>query len=383
MKIGVGDVRISERARANVLDALDNNRLSYGPYTKRFETEFARIHSRKFACFMNSGTSALQVGLAAMKEHYKWRDGDKVLVPALTFVASLNTILQNNLVPILVDVRLSDYGMDPELAGEVMARYSAADDSRLVAIMPVHLFGRPSSPRLQHLAKAFGLKVITDSCETVFQDGCADGDVSCFSTYACHTIQCGVGGFATTNDPDLAVLIRSLANHGRDGIYTGIDDALGQFEVIDARFKFLRPGFSYRATELESAIGCAALDDLASNIVARRANAAILGEQLHGLPLVLPQVGLDWVPMVFPLLCENEQTKNQLVQHLESNGIETRPMVPLTSQPYMKSLFGANVEDRYPVAQRVNRTGFYVGIHEHLSEGDLTYMGQAFRSFYA
>jgi len=379
MKIGVGDVRISERARANVLDALDNNRLSYGPYTKRFETEFARIHSRKFACFMNSGTSALQVGLAAMKEHYKWRDGDKVLVPALTFVASLNTILQNNLVPILVDIRLSDYGMDPELAGEVMARYSAADDSRLVAIMPVHLFGRPSSPRLQGLAKAFGLKVITDSCEAMFIDGCADGDVSCFSTYACHVIQTGVGGFATTNDPDLATLIRSLANHGRDGIYIGIDDALGHWQTMESRFRFLRPGYSYRATELEAAIGCAELDEYQANIAARRANAAVLIRELQDLPITLPALDGS-VHMMLPVLCDE---RDRLVQHLESNGVETRPMVPLTNQPYLRNIFGPDVEDRHPMARDVNRTGFYVGVHPYLSEGDLQHMVGAFRSFFA
>ena len=377
-KIGVGEVRLSINAKANVLDVLDNNRLSYGPYTRRFESEFARIHNRTFACFMNSGTSALQVGLAAMKEKYGWHDGDKVLVPALTFVASLNVILQNNLVPVLVDIRLSDYGMDPQLAGEIMARHSAADDGNLVAIMPVHLFGRPSSASLQYMAKIFGLKVITDSCETMFIDGCADGDVSCFSTYACHIINTGVGGLATTNDPELASLIRSYANHGRDGIYTGIDDALGQFEVMNARFRFDRVGFSYRATELEAAIGCAELEDHQSNIDARRANAAVLIEQLHDLPLVLPRLE-DSVHMMFPVLAEN---RDALTEHLENNGVETRPMLPLTNQPYLKQIYGAGVEDRFPVAQDVNRRGFYVGSHPYLSQKDLNHMADAFGSFF-
>lgn len=372
IKIGVGEVRLSQRAKDNVNAALDGNRLSYGSYAQKFEKDFAKAHGRRFAVFMNSGTSALQVGLMALKEKYGWQDGDEVLVPAVTFVASYNVIVQAGLVPVLVDVRMSDYGMDPQKMR--ISKYT-------VAVMPVHLFGRPSSPHIRKMAEERGLKVIADSCETMFMEGCAEGDVSCFSTYTCHILNTGVGGFATTNDPELAMLIRSYANHGRNGLYTSIDDDLGSRETMSARFQFDRMGFSYRATELEAAIGCAEMEDREVNLAARRKHAAVLIMELADLPLVLPQVAGS-AHMMFSLLCKDEKTRDGLTLHLEEHGIETRPMLPLTNQPYIKAIHGNDVEDRYPVAKRINRTGFYVGCHPYLTDEDVDYMVETFHSYF-
>lgn len=379
-RIGVGEVRLSATARRYVNDALDSNRLSYGKYSRRFESEFARIHSRRFACFLNSGTSALHVGLAALKEQYGWKDGAEVLVPAVTFVASLNVVLHNNLTPVLVDIRLSDYGMGPEQVSGILGRREASGEPLPVAVMPVHLFGRPSSPNIQWLARSLGVKVITDSCETMFVEGCAEGDVSCFSTYTCHVINTGVGGFATTDDPDLAALIRSYANHGRNGIYTGIDDALGVRETMDARFTFDRPGFSYRATELEAAIGCAALETWGDEFVAREERTADLVMALSDLPLALPRVGGS-AHMMLPILAE-DGVRDDLCEHLEQCGIETRQMLPLTNQPYLKRLMGDDLEDRFPVAKMVNERGFYVASHAYLTKADIKRMSDAFHEFY-
>jgi perosamine synthetase len=382
-RLGVGDVRISETAKANVLDALINNRLSYGKWSRQFERRFADIHGRRFACFVNSGTDALRIGLAALKEKYNWPDGSTVLVPALTFVASVNVITQLNLKPYFVDVD-EFYGMDPEQVGLILARHHASESKPMpVAMMPVHLFGQPASMKLHRLADFFGLRVIADSCETMFVPGCAAGDVSCFSTYACHVIQTGVGGLATTNDPELAALIRSYANHGRNGIYTGIDDDLGSKEVMDARFQFERQGFSSRATELEAAIGCAELDDYESNIKRRRDIADTLLARLSGLPLDLPRVrpGYESCWMMFPVLAFTQEQRDGLVLHLESRGIETRPMLPLTSQPYFKQQFG-DIEKNYPIAAHVNTHGFYVASHPYLTDDDINQMIDGFRSFY-
>lgn len=380
-KIGVGEVVITPQAKANVMDALDHNRLSRGKWTREFESRFAQIHRRRFAYFVNSGTDALRIGLAAMKEHYGWKDGDTVLVPALTFVASVNAIVQNGLRPYFVDVDRY-YGMDPDQVGNIFGRQGAGELPMPVAMMPVHLFGQTVSPWVYLLAHVWGVRVIADSCETMFVAGCAQGDVSCFSTFACHVIQTGVGGLATTDDPHLAELILSYANHGRSGIYTGIDDALGRTETIDARFHFDRMGYSSRATEMEAAIGCAELDDWERNVARRREIAARLLASLDDMPLVLPQVRLGgescW--MMFPVLTMNRADRDSLVGHLEANGIETRFMVPLTSQPYFKRQFG-DIERNYPMAHRVNETGLYVGSHPYMTDSDVDHMIQTFRSW--
>ncbi len=368
-RIGVGDVRVSARATANVLDALSQNRLTAGRWTKEFETGFARRHGRNFACFVNSGTDALRIGLAALKEVHGWKRGAKVAVPSVTFVATLNAVLQVGLQPYIVDIETEHFGMD-------LDRFP----SDVVAAVPVNLFGHVT-PTMRQIA-ASGLPCVTDSCETVGMTGCADGDVSAFSTYAAHILTTGVGGLATTDDPELAALIRSYANHGRSGIYTGIDQELGSIEVIEARFHFDRKGYSSRATEMEAAIGCAELASLDANLAARRRNAAALTFGLIDLPIVIPRWDNDdsaW--MMYPILTANRFTRDRLVQHLEANGIETRMLLPLTSQPYVRRMFKHDPDVLFPVAHRVNETGFYIGCHQYLDADDTDYCCEVMAAF--
>src|SRR5438270_1491015 len=105
-RIGLGTAQTSALQRQYVNDVLDKNRLSYGEYTRRFEQEFARLHDRRFAMFCNSGTSALQVAVHALKEQDGWEDGDVILLPSVNFVASANVVLQNGMTPVFVHVGL-------------------------------------------------------------------------------------------------------------------------------------------------------------------------------------------------------------------------------------------------------------------------------------
>src|SRR3712207_6174410 len=190
---------------------------------RRFEQEFAELHGCRFGVMSNSGTSSLQVALQALKERHGWEDGDEVIVPAVTFVATSNIVLHNRMTPVFVDVLPDTYNIDP-------ARIEARITERTRAIVPVHLFGLPADmdPILE-LARAHDLKVIEDSCEAMFatyrgRPVGSFGDVACFSTYVAHFLVTGVGGLGTTNDGELAVAMRSLINHGRDSIYLSIDD---------------------------------------------------------------------------------------------------------------------------------------------------------------
>lgn len=368
--IGVGHVEITPAMRRNVAKVLDSAWLSPGPLCKEFEQQWGSLHMRTYVAFVNSGTSALHIGLAAMKELYGWPDGAKVIAPALTFVASINVILQNNLTPVLVDVD-EFYGLRTD-----------GWPADAVAVMPVLINGQWVDPAVYDQAKALGLKVIDDSCETVHAVHLNRGvsgslaDVTCFSTYACHHVTTGVGGFAGTNDPGLGSLIRSLANHGRDGIY--FDSAAPTEQLVAKRFRFERQGFSYRASEFEAAIGLGALEELQSTLEARRRVADDLTARLRGLPLVTPKArpGSEWWPMFYPVLSDR---RDELCVWLEERGVETRPLLPLTCQPVYGDLFR---EADYPMAARVNREGFYVACHPGLNNRHLDHIEQAFRSFF-
>lgn len=388
--IGVGAFNISPLEKKYVNDALDHNRLSYGPYTRRFEKAFARAHHVQYALFCNSGTSALQVALHALKEKYGWPDGAEVLVPAVTFVASVNVILQNRLKPVLVDVDPVYFEIDSEEAKRKMTK-------KTVAIMPVHLCGLPCNmDKLMRMKNQYGLKMIEDSCETMFarfkgKPVGSFGEVGCFSTYAAHILITGVGGFCTTNDAELAVFIKSLYNHGRDGIYTNPDDTRHKnlkemFSVIDRRFNFLYPGYSYRATELESALGLGQMRRWRQIIAARKRNARLLTGGLKRfkqyLQLPKKRKEAEHVYMMYPLVVKEGVDRDDLVLFLEKNGIETRYLLPLTNQHVYEKMWG-KIEDKYPVAKNINHHGFYIGCHQELTKDHIDYIIDVFRRYFS
>ena len=238
--IGVGTQIINDKAKKYINEILESKRISYGPFLKKFEQEFAKIHGAKFAIASSSGTSALQVAIQGLKELNDWKDGDEIIVPSVTFVATMNIVLHNNLKPVIIDVDKNYYEINPELIEEKITK-------RTRAIIPVHLFGQPCDMEpIMKIAKKHNLKVIEDSCETMFAKYKGKftgtfGEIGCFSTYVAHLISTGVGGINTTNDPLLAVKLRSLFNHGRDAIYISIDDVKNKSdkefkEIIQKRF---------------------------------------------------------------------------------------------------------------------------------------------------
>lgn len=389
-QIGVGTIEVSEAEKAYVAEVLASNRLSYGPFSKRFESEFAALHDSKYAVFVNSGTSALSIAVACLKEVHGWQDGDEIIVPALTFVATVNVILEHQLKPVFVDCDPQTYNIDPALI-------EAKVTDRTRAILPVHLFGLVADmdPILE-IASKHNVRVIEDSCETIgvrYKDRKAGsfGDISCFSTYIAHLVVTGVGGLAVTNDPTLAGVLRSLANHGRDGIYVSIDDDKGidgsQFaEVIKKRFRFVRRGYSFRATEMEAALGVGQMERIEEILSTRQANAALLTTQLKQfesdlqLPSFDPSIQ-EHAFMMYPIVIrkDSDLSKEHLVQFLEDHNIETRDMVPLINQPVYEQL-KINPTD-YPNADWINRCGFYVGCHQGMGEEEVDYIFAVINTF--
>jgi dTDP-4-amino-4,6-dideoxygalactose transaminase len=215
------------------------------------------------------------------------------------------------------------------------------------------------------------------------------GDIGCFSTYIAHFIVSGIGGFATTNDPDLATIMRSLMNHGRDNIYISIDDDQNipkeiLLQIVPRRFSFIRLGYNFRATELEAAIALAQLEDKDNIIYKRKENANYFINKLKDLEdfIQLPYIPYDrdHMFMLFPIVMRN-RSKEELVNFLEENLIETRDLLPLLNQPIYKKLFG-NIEDEYPVAKWLNQSGFYIGCHQYLTQEEKDYIVEKIHEYF-
>ena len=392
--VSLGTVDISALAKTYVNQVLATRRLSYGPFCQEFEKQFAALHACQAAIVCSSGTTAIHTILAALTIKYHWQRDDEVILPVVTFVATVNAVIQAGLKPVFVDIDARTYNLDPKLVANKISQ-------KTKAIFPVHLFGKPAAmDQLSQLAKKHKLLLIEDCCETIaaqYQGKKVGsfGIAAAFSTNSAHVLTTGIGGVITTNDLALAELMRSLINHGRDGAYISIDDdnnlaAKSLGEVISKRFYFNHVGFSYRLSELEAALGLAQLKNLKKNISKRLRNVHYLNQKLQVLSNLLQLPELDnktsHVYMVYPLVLRPEifaklqRDLSPLLYFLEKNGIETRPFMPILGQPAYDSL-KLRLKD-YPVGTYCTQAGFYVGCHQDLTLKDLNYFIKYLKQFF-
>jgi len=387
-QIGVGGFEFGPKEKYYLQQVMQSNRLSYGPFSQKVEKLFADLHECQYSIFCSSGTAALHLAVSALKEKYNWRNGDEIIVPAVTFISTSNVVIHNDMKPVFVDVDPITYNINPSLIEKKITE-------RTRAIIPVHLLGLPADMEpIWEIARKYNLKIIEDSCETMFASYKGKkvgslGDIGCFSTYIAHFIVAGIGGFATTNDPDLATIMRSLMNHGRDNIYISIDDDQNipkeiLLQIVPRRFSFIRLGYNFRATELEAAIALAQLEDKDNIIYKRKENANYFINKLKDLEdfIQLPYIpsDRDHMFMLFPIVMRN-RSKEELVNFLEENLIETRDLLPLLNQPIYKKLFG-NIEDEYAVAKWLNQSGFYIGCHQYLTQEEKDYIVEKIHEYF-
>lgn len=374
-RIGVGFFETTPEMRYNVSNVLESGRISYGPLCERLEEDFRVAHNVEHAVCCGSGTDALRLALMAMKIKNGWRDGDEVIVPALTFVATVNVVLQCNLTPVLADVQFSG-NLDPVKA-------FVAETDRTRAVLPVHLFGQPANVDLIRAYFPDAL-IIEDSCECMLatHNGRSVGrlgDIAAFSFYMAHLVTAGVGGMVTTNDKSLADLCRSLANHGRDTSYWNID----MESRIQSRFRFHHVGYSTRMTELQAALALPQLARLDEMIERRNQIATKYIEAfspMREVKLVDVEDGNSHSYMMFPMLVTNSADKWALCDYLEERGVETRECLPLTNQPVYANLFN---EDDYPVAKLFNNNSFYIPCHQGMSDEDVDYVIETIKGYFA
>lgn len=381
MKVNIADFETTAPMRSNVNDILRSGWLSPGLFVKEFEDKFAAYHKLQHAIMTNSGTSALIVALQALKELEEWDDGEEVICPAITFVATINAVIHTGLKPILVDINATDYCIDTTLIISAIT-----DQTR--AIIPVHAFGLTTDMfSIREIATAYDLKIVEDSCEALgatYTGARAGtiGDIGCFSFYMSHHVASGAGGMAITGNPWYARRMRSLINHGWDRKRAPMGATEFDFEEIRKRYYFKSIGYNFRATEVQAAIALPQLETLEENLQRRVDNAKILAAGLSKFSdkLQLPKCPYNrsHALMMYPIVLR-EGDKWDLIKHLETNGIETREMLPLTKQPCYEGMFN---EDDYPVAKWINAQGFYVGCSQYLTSDHMGYVAEKFGEWF-
>lgn len=391
-KIGVGYASVTDLEKKYVLDALDNQRLSQGKYVVAFEKEFSKMHELKYGVMCNSGTSALDLAFATLKETEGWDENTEVLCPAITFIATSNAVLHMGLKVKFVDVDPVTYNMNPD---EIEKNIT----EKTKCIVPVHTFGMPCEmERIMEIAHKHRLKVVEDCAEAHFakvngKTVGSFGDIACYSTYVAHTITTGVGGVVCTNSREYMEILRSLVAHGRactceKCIASDANKVCPKRMQtdIDRRFMFVRMGYSYRVGELEGALGLAQIERKDDIMRKRHDNANYLIDKLAKYEnlIQLPRhpENVEHTYMMFPIVLKKECgiKYRDIIEYLELSNIETRPMLPLLNQPIYKEIFG-DIESNYPVAEYLNHNGFYVGCHHGMTKEDLDNMVEIFGEF--
>ncbi len=250
----------------SVVKVLRSGYLAQGPVVARFENDFSKLVDNRNCVAVNSGTSALHLGLLSLGIGI----GDEVIVPSFTFAATANSVALTGATPVFVDIDSLTYNIDPE-------KIIKAITSRTKAIQVVHLYGLPANmPRILEIAKKYNLLVIEDAAQAHLAniEGIpvgTFGDVAAFSFYPTKNMTSGEGGMLVCSSDASARLARLLRNQGMEKRY--------QNEVV---------GFNLRMTEIHAAIGIEQLKKLPKWTEKRQENAAFLNKSISGV--IVPYV---------------------------------------------------------------------------------------------
>jgi perosamine synthetase len=334
---------------------------SAGRFIGEFERGFARFCGVAEAISCNSGTSALHLALQALGVG----PGDEVIVPTLTYIATVNAVRYCGATPVLVDSEPRTMNIDPAL---IEARITP----RTRGILPVHLYGHPvdMDPVLD-LARHRGLFVLEDAAEShgALYRGTktgALGTAATFSFFGNKIITTGEGGMITTSDSELANKMRLLRGQGMDP---------------QRRYWFTIVGNNFRMTNIEAALGLAQLENIEYHLETRRKVAswydrhlAALQDQFE-LPAEEPWARHSY--WIYTILLKNggQPERDELMRELAAANIETRPVFyPMhVMPPYLEAA------GRYPVAESCARRGIHLPTHGLLTEDDVVYIADTLR----
>ena len=368
--------------------------LTSGPYSEKFESRFAKIVGMRHAFMVNSGSSANLLALASLTSYKhgdkKLQPGDEVITVAAGFPTTVTPILQNNLVPVYVDVELSTYvAKEDEL--------EAAISSKTKAIMMAHTLGNPFNLDLvEKLAKKHNLWVIEDSCDGL--GGTYDGknvgsfgDLSTFSFYPAHHITTGEGGAVLIKSVKHKTIVESFRDWGRDcWCAPGCDSTclkryewkLGELpEGYDHKYTYSHLGYNLKSGDIQAAIGLAQLDRLDFFIEKRKENWNYLHKGLLDLQefLILPTPTLksdpSWFGFALTVKNESPVTRNEFVQKLNELQIGTRLLFGgnLLKQPAFQGTPRRVIGDLKNTDIIMNDT-FWIGVWPGLSEQMLDFV---------
>lgn len=335
---------------------------SQGPFVAQFEEAFAR-HIGAAACVaVYNGTAALHLALAALRIG----PGDEVIVPDLTFAATINAVLFTGATPRLADVDARSWVLDPESCAACMT-------PKTRAIIPVHLYGKVADwTPLQSVVAQRKIFVVEDCAEAQgakHSNGRAVGavgDCGCFSFFANKIMSTGEGGMVSLHDKEWLGRVKMLRDHG-------MDRTRGYWHT--------EVGFNYRMTNLQAALGLGQMSALEHLIAARRQVERRYKNATDTLPIVWAETpqGTEAVTWLSTFAVEDALIRDRLLQYLKEGGVDARPgFTPLSKMPPYRQFYHQRLVQSYRLSERLVSIPTYVGI----SDSDMSRVIDQMQSFF-
>lgn len=354
-----------------VLDSLNNTFLSVGSLSAEFEEKVSKLFNKKYGVFVNSGSSANLLATQLIPK-------GEVITPALTFATTLTPIIQCGLKPVFIDSDVNTFVT-------TLDRIKTALTYQTKAVMIPNLLGnKVDSKAIREFCDKTGLLYIEDSCDTITE---SNGHIVTTSFYGSHIITAmGAGGMVMSDDKEMIDRIRTMRDWGRGvDVSEKIDDRY-RYEIdgipYDGKFVYVEQGFNMRPVEAQAAFGLEQLKRLPDFANKRRDNFRTLYNFFEQFMFVIPpksQFEPNW--LAFPLILKDAPfTRFELVNYLETNGIQTRPIFSgnICRHPAFRD---EALIDSFPNADYVMSNGLLLGIHQGLDEDQLDYIKTTFSNF--
>ncbi len=391
-----------EKEMISLVDASLDFWLTTGRYAKQFEEELARFIGVRYCLLTNSGSSANLLAISALTSpelgEKRLVPGDEVITTACGFPTTLNPIIQNNLIPVFVDVDLGTCNIQVD-------KIEKAITDKTSAIFVPHTLGNPVElDKILELTKDYDLWFVEDNCDALGtryngKYTGSFGHISTCSFYPAHHITMGEGGAVLTDDPLLKKIIGSFRDWGRDcWCDPGCDDTCGKrFEWnlgslpsgYDHKYIYSHIGYNLKVTDMQAAIGVEQLKKLPSIIKRRKENFERLFNEIKKYQeyFVLPTRADNSDPswFGFPILVKEDAPFNRsdIVLHLEARGIATRMLFGgnLIKQPAYEGIKFREIGPLINTDLIMNNL-FWIGVYPGLTEEIIQYMLSAFHVFF-
>ncbi len=336
-----------------ISEVIDDGRYILGPKVQAFENAFREYVGTTHAIGVGNGLDALTLIFRAYKELGVMEEGDEVIVPSNTYIASILAITENRLVPVLVEPHLDTYNIDP-------AKIEASITKKTKAILTVHLYGQVAySEEMQRIAERHKLKIVEDSAQAhgaMYQGRKTGslGDASGFSLYPSKPLGAvgGDAGIVTTSDESLATMIRALRNYGSE-----------------VKYHNAYQGVNSRLDEIQAAVLLVKLPFLDQDNATRRKIAERYIREIKNPLITLPSIPADPASHVWHLFVTRVAQRESFQKHLEEHGVGSLIHYPIP--PHKQEAYQGWNWASYPISEQVHREVLSLPLHHCLTENEV------------